>query len=543
MKPRRVLPLALLIVILLTTSCVGPEKPRGLHISGLGEPKTLDPHKVVDAVSVEYVMEVFGGLVTINPDFVPCPDLAERWEVAQDGTVYIFHLNRDARFHNGKRVTAHDFKNSIERATDPKTENPLVALYLRDIVGVEEKLAGKAGEVRGVEVLDNFTLTIEIQNPSMSFLSKLATPPAFVVDLENVESGQGWWRSPNGTGPFRLEELTTYRMVLQANNQYHLGAPKLQQVTYNFVRSATDVLAYERNEVDILYLDDLHAALLLEEMDSLVTQMQAYPRATTIVIMFNMEIPPFDDLKVRQAFTTAIHKEVIAGWFSGAVTLANTITPPVVPNYMPSMDVTPYDPAKARRLLDESKYAGRLPPVTLSQAGILSVEELQQNGLRLVMAGTSPQSQTEYWVSIMLADMWRKNLGINIRHQQEDASIFCEKARAGQLQMLLTSWEADYPEPELVLHDFLHLPFYSRSAGNWNRYSNNAVDQLLDIAHSEKDLTKQLDYYEKVEETVISDVAWVPLLHLNWNVLVKPRVRGWPIVLVPIPKLRSLILD
>ena len=113
----------------------------------------MDPHLAGDATSAIYIVEIFGGLVTITPDLRIVPDLAKSWDTSNDGRTYTFHLRPDARFHNGKPVTAQDFKWSMERAADPRTESFVVDTYLGDIVGCKDKLNGLATEIRGIRVM------------------------------------------------------------------------------------------------------------------------------------------------------------------------------------------------------------------------------------------------------------------------------------------------------------------------------------------------------------------------------------------------------
>ena len=137
------------------------------------DPPTLDPHLAGDATSGTIIVEVFGGLVTIEPDLRIVPDLAETWDIINGGTTYVFHLRKGGKFHDGKPVTAHDFKWSLERAADPATRSLVVDTYLGDIVGVREKLSGQATEIAGVRVIDAHTLEITIDVPKAYFLAKL----------------------------------------------------------------------------------------------------------------------------------------------------------------------------------------------------------------------------------------------------------------------------------------------------------------------------------------------------------------------------------
>ena len=112
-----------------------------------GKPVTLDPALVEDTTSSEYVAKIFVGLVSLDNELRVRPELAERWEVSPDGKTYTFYLRADARFQDGRPVTAGDVKYSLERACDPQLGSNVAATYLGDIEGVRERLAGKAAEI------------------------------------------------------------------------------------------------------------------------------------------------------------------------------------------------------------------------------------------------------------------------------------------------------------------------------------------------------------------------------------------------------------
>ena len=212
------------------------------------DPPTLDPHLTTDATSARIIVEVFGGLVTIDRDLNIARDLAESWEVSDEGRVYTFRIRPDATFHDGKSVTAEDVRWSLERATNPLTESPVVDQYLGDIVGVEEKLNGDAQTISGVRVIDERTIEITIDEAKSYFLAKLTYPTAFVVDRENIEADpKNWFRKPNGTGPFQLAEYKVGEsLVLTKNDAYHLGAPNLGEVEL-ILSGGTSMLMYEND--------------------------------------------------------------------------------------------------------------------------------------------------------------------------------------------------------------------------------------------------------------------------------------------------------
>ena len=129
------------------------------------DPPTLDPHLTGDTTSAGIVVEVFSGLVALNTALELVPDIAERWEIDDTGTVYTFRLRGNVKFHNGNRVTAEDFKWSLERASQPNTASAVVDTYLNDIVGFEEYFEGDSSEISGIKVIDDLTLQITIDAP------------------------------------------------------------------------------------------------------------------------------------------------------------------------------------------------------------------------------------------------------------------------------------------------------------------------------------------------------------------------------------------
>ena len=216
------------------------------------DPPTLDPHLTTDATSARIIVEVFGGLVTIDRNLDIVPDLAESWNISDDGRVYTFNLREGAKFHAGKPVTAHDVQWSLERVTNPLTESPVADQYLGDIVGVKEKLAGDATTISGVRLIDEQTIEITIDEAKSYFLAKMTYPTGFVLDKENVEANpRSWFREPNGTGPFRLEEYEVgVTLVLGRNENFHLGPPKLEEVEFK-LSGGTSMLMYENDEIHV----------------------------------------------------------------------------------------------------------------------------------------------------------------------------------------------------------------------------------------------------------------------------------------------------
>ena len=163
-----------------------------LHLYGI-DPLTLDPALVGDAGSHDFILQIFSGLVTLDDNLQPVPDIAKSLPlISSDGTVYTFTLKQGVKFQDGREVKAGDFKYSWERACNPATGSQTAGAYLNDIVGVTEMLAGQATSLSGVKVIDDYTLQVTIDAPRSYFLYKLTYPTAFVVDKNNVNKGTDW---------------------------------------------------------------------------------------------------------------------------------------------------------------------------------------------------------------------------------------------------------------------------------------------------------------------------------------------------------------
>ena len=454
-----------------------------------------------DANSHEYIGKIFSGLVRMSDDLEILPDIAERWEVDDSHTVYTFFLRKNVKFHNGRPVAAGDVKYSIERACAPATGSRLASSYLGDIVGALDKLNGRAGEVSGVEVLDDYTLRVTTDASKAYFLAKLTYPTSFVVDREQVEDATAnWWEETNGTGPFWLEQFDAASIVLQANDDFYRGRPSLDGVIYRLTGGSA-VGQYERGQIDVAPVSAADIDRVLDPSSPLYDDLLIVHSLDTWYLAFNASVPPFDDPKVRLAFAYATNKRALADIIlNKMVDPAAGILPPDMPGYNEDLTEIPFDPDMALDLLDESRYADGLPPIVFTVSG--------QGG-----AGAMDEA---------LAESYRQILGLEIEIQQMSWPRFLEGLDERQFQMFSLGWVADYPDPE----NFLDLLFHSQSEYNHVAYSNPEVDALLEKARTEADRERRLSLYRQVEEKLVWDVAWIPLYHGIDYQLVKPYVKG-----------------
>lgn len=482
------------------------------------EPATvLDPIQVGDVSTSEYVVEIFGGLVTLDTNLEVKPDIAQSWKVSNDGKTYTFTLRDDVVFHTGntRRVTAEDVKYSIERAADPVNASPTVRAYLGNIVGLRDRFDNKASSVSGVKVIDERTIQIDLIEPSDYFLSELTYPVAFVVDRQQIESNpRNWTQKPNGTGPFRLAEFKpAERIRLVKNDRYHLGAPKIDEVVFE-LGGGSLLTRYENDE---LHLSFFPASLLDSVKDGsnkLAKEYRSVPNMAVFYFTLNPNQPPFDDPKVRQAFAMTIDRKTINSvLLYDAYRVADGFLPPEMPGYSESVKSYDYNVQRARQLLSESKYAGNMPRIVLSFSG----------------SGAAPGD-----LLVAIQQGWQDALGVNIELQAIDTSAFLREQRRGTFQMHSDGWSADYPDPE----DFLGKLFASDSTLNYTKYKNDEVDRLLREARTEQDRTKRYHLYAQAEQKILDDAIVIPTFWPVDHIVVKPCVVGYPDVSMTVPKFR-----
>lgn len=486
------------------------------------DPITLDPALTTDAGSAVYIVEIFGGLVTIDRNLQIVPDIAERWEVSEDGLVYTFYLRRDAFFHQGRRVTAQDFKYSMERAADPRTGSSVAEAFLGDIIGARDMVRGRANSISGIQVVDDLTLRITIDAPKPYFIAKLSYPTAFVVDRQQVEANpRNWTRQPNGTGPYRLQEWRlNERIILVANDRYHLGAPSVQRVLYNLAGGSA-LTQYENNEIDASGIGIADIERVQSPRDPLNREYLTGPDLSVYYIGFNVNSPPFDDPLVRLAFAQAINREQIANVIlRDMLPVANSIMMPGLPGYNPNARLPSFDPEAARRNLAASKYGGPqgLPRITLSEVG----------------AGATAGLDTQ-----AIIEMWRQHLNVDVAISQSEFGAFLDDLDRGRLQMFTLGWIMDYPDPE----DIIDLLFHSTSRQNNTGYNNPEFDALVERARTERDVERRMQMYRDAEQMLLRDLPWLPLYFGRDHFVVKPYVKGFEPTPMIIPRLRYITIE
>lgn len=487
------------------------------------DPPTLDPHLTKDTTSAGIVVEIFSGLVGLSTDLELVADLAETWDIDSTGTIYTFKIRENAKFHNGKNVTADDVKWSFERSASKETASPVAETYLGDIVGLKDYMEGKADSIKGLKVIDQQTIQITIDAPKPYFLAKLSYPTSYVLDRDVVTAGgRNWWlENPVGTGPFKLTEYKIgERIVLTRNDDYHLGPIDIHKIEM-YLGGGQSMAMYENDEIDITGVGLFDLERVLDKQEPLNKDLVIAPPGFSIsYIGFNTTMPPFDDKKFRQALNHAIDKKMIAkDVLSDLVVPAYRILPIGFPGRSENIDGLSYDQDLAKQLLKESKYS----------------DSSSRPRITITVPGTGGTLGLDLEV---ILEMWKQTLDIEVEIQQVEWATFLEELDKEALQVYAgLGWEADYPDPQ----DFLDILFHSQSAQNHGQHSNSQLDDILERARVEQDINSRIELYRQAEQIIVNEAYWVPLWFTGEQyALIKPRVQGYVLTPMTVPKLSKL---
>ncbi len=505
--------LVLLGPVNLACTVEGQSSSRGvLNLWDTG-PITLDPAVSSELTSHNYVMQVFSGLITLDENLEPAPDIAQRWDISEDGRTYTFYLRDNVAFHDGTPVTAYEVQYSWERACNPATGSQTASTYLGDIVGVSDMLNGSATEISGLEVLDDYTLSVTIDAPKAYFLSKLSYPTTFVVDEKNVNTGPNWWEKPNGSGPYMLTRWERDNiLVLEANDRFSRQPPLIAELDFHLL-AGQPISLYEMNEIDVAPVYEYYIERATDPDGPFHDQLSVFPELSLYYIGFNNNQRPFDDPDIRKAFCLAVNKEKIISIIQkGMVTKANGILPPGLPGYNDQLDGLDYDPDQARRLIETSTYQSseNLPPITITTSGW--------------GGNISPGLGA-------IIQEWRDTLDVEVAVRQLEPEIFLYHLNEEADEMFMLGWVADYPDPQ----NFLGNLFASNSPYNSGDYSSPAVDSLLKEAAVEQDHATRMNMYQEIEKAVLNDAACLPLWFSTNYILAKPYVKNYSLNAMGIP--------
>jgi ABC-type oligopeptide transport system substrate-binding subunit/class 3 adenylate cyclase/type II secretory pathway predicted ATPase ExeA len=462
----------------------------------------LDPGRATYTEDADMANALFAGLAEIDLETNVVPHAARSWEVLDDGRRYVFHLRDDVRWSDGQPATAHDFEFAWKRNLAP-SRPAYPAVMLDDVQGASDYRLGRNPDPNsvGVRALDDLTLEVILRAPVAYFTYIVALPVAFPQPRHVVERvGDGWWRPPQAvfSGAYRAVELRPDGWVLERNGFYFGEIPgNIERLQYaELADSGLAVAGFMEGRFDLCFRvprklvpSDLLAASQVEEAE-----------VSFHVWFINRQLPPLDDVRVRQALAHGLdsvrHFEDVFGVRPNAP--RGGLIPPALAGHSPELGL-PFDLLRARALLAEAGYPGGqgLP------------------ALRFGFFGNAPgfePAQRQLW----------EDLGIRI--EPDRLPTDAAPAPAAKCHLLFQGWVADYPDPDALLR--ASAIYYEALQPGW---APPDYLRLLEEAARTADRQRRMALYRRADRLAVNEMV-VVIPHAvspPFVTLSRPRLTGF----------------
>ncbi|MEB6601862.1 oligopeptide ABC transporter substrate-binding protein OppA [Klebsiella aerogenes] len=477
------------------------------------EVQSLDPHKIEGVPESNVNRDLFEGLVIGDLNGHPVPGVAESWD-NKDFKVWTFHIRKDAKWSDGSPVTAQDFVYSWQRLADPKTASPY-ASYLQygHVANVDEIIAGKKPATDlGVKAIDDKTFEVTLSEPVPYFYKLLVHPSVSPVPKAAIEKyGEKWTQPANivTNGAYKLKDwVVNERIVLERNTNYWDNAKTvINQVTYLPISSeVTDVNRYRSGEIDMTY-NNMPIELFQKLKKEIPTEVHVDPYLCTYYYEINNQKAPFTDVRVRTALKLALDRDIIVNKVKNQGDLpAYSYTPPYTDG-MKLVEPEWFKWSQEKRNEEAKKL--------LAEAGYTADKPLTFN----LLYNTSDLHKK---LAIAVASIWKKNLGANVKLENQEWKTFLDSRHQGTFDVARAGWCADYNEPTSFLNTML-----SDSSNNTAHYKSPAFDKIIGDTLQVTDEAKRAELYAQSEQQLDKDSAIVPVYYYVNARLVKPWVGGY----------------
>jgi peptide/nickel transport system substrate-binding protein len=483
--------LAILGVALLA-GCGGGEKKgagggsandgKTLVVAMMSSPTNLDARIGNDNATGRVLELIYSGLIQVSPTLDYEPDIAEKWETPDDKTI-VFHLNPNARFHNGQPVKAADVKWTYESVMSPSLVTP--------------KKSGYAA-VDHIEAPDDHTIIFKLKEPNPGIFDNL--------NLGMVPTGADpnvYKNKPIGAGAYKVVDYKPDdRVELEAFDQWHLGAPHIKHITLRSIPDATTrVLELRRGSVnmEVNAIPFENVAEFEKNPDFKVVKT---PGSVYQYIAFNFKDPIFAKREVRQAIAHAIDRErIIRDIQRGYAVPTDTMFPKGHWARAENLPTFPYDPAKAKQLLAKAGYP---------------------NGFSFTFK-TSTDAEANSRAQVI--QQMLKQVGINMTIQSNETSTFLADIQKGNFQMYSLSRNG-IGDP-----DFYYIIFYSKNTPpegqNRGYYNNPKVDELILKGRSTFDRATRKPVYDEIQRIVAEDLPYISLYHQVNVAIMRKNIDGY----------------
>ena len=510
LSPSSIPTVSILFLLLFTAASLPaaetPRRPHILRLARTDDPATLDPATMQTSDDTLLWPLLYLPLldVTNRTDLVPCA--ARAWNVSPDQRIFTLRLRPGVRFSNGRKVTAADYVYGLERCLNPNTGSMMLG-YLPGIHGATNFINGKTNHVAGLRAPAPDTLVIELEQSDPTFPYVLTGFAGTAVPREEVERlGTTFSIRPVGDGPYVVQKWMRGARLQFVRNPFYQG-PEPQHLDEVEVLIGGDettyLMMFERRELDVSW----PPFPCLRRLTNDPRWSGLWERETlfgTDNLILNTEIPPLNNVLVRQAINHAVNRDLRMHVAQGLYTHAEGAIPPTARGYNPRLRGYDYNPDKARELLRKSGLSLPLRTELWHTPGGLGETAAQGFQWDLDQVGIKIELKPIAGSQMMPAMQTRR-----------------------RVPMALWGWNVGIPDPvDMLGSQFDGRSITNASSLNYSYYNNPEVNRLLDLAAPEVNLPKRYALYQQAEKLIVRDAPWVFLGHKNIGVLRQPWLKG-----------------
>jgi len=505
-----------------STLSIAAEVPAGTELAkvqelvrGNGtEVATIDPHKSQGVPESHVIRDLLEGLVNQDGDGNTIPGVAESWETT-DNKTFTFHLRKDAKWSNGDPVTAQDFVYSWQRAVDPATASPY-AWYMEytKMANAKDIVAGKKDKSElGVKAVDANTLVVELETAVPYFVMMMGHTTMKPVHQATVEKYGDQWTKPEhfvGNGAFSVDKwIVNERLVLKRNEQYwDNGKTVLNKVTFLPIENqVAEMNRFLSGEIDFTNeLPTEHFKRLKKEH---AEDVSVAGNLCSYYYIFNTKKAPFDDVRVRQAISYAIDRNIVTdAILAQGQKPAYFLTPEITAGFDPELPAygkmsQKERNAEAARLLAEAGYG-------------------KDNPLNFKLLYNTSENHKK--IAVALGSMWKKTLGLSVTLENQEWKTYLSSKDSGDFEVARAGWCGDYNEAS----SFLTLMKSNNTTGGVH-YDSAAYDQIIDKALNSTSEEERKALYLEAEKLMANDMPIAPIYQYVKSRLLNPHVGGFPI--------------
>ena len=474
------------------------------------EPATLDPAKSTALAESNVELALFEGLTRLDDKEQPQPAAAKYWDISPDGTEYTFHLRDDLKWNDGTPLTAKDFEYAWKRVLDPNTasENAYMMYPLKNGEAYFKQEVS-ADEV-GVKALDDKTLYVKLKAPITYFLNLTAFHAYYPVPKQVVEKDPEIWAANDkivSNGPFKLTHWIHSNQLQFVKNDLYWDKEKVKLDNMQWPISesqSTRVSMVESGQANIT----VEPPISEEERLKQEGLYKVTPYLGAYYYSFNTAKAPFDNPKVRKAFSMAVDREkLVNNVIKGDKKPAYAWVPPGLTDPVTGKDFreeggdfVKYDPDEARQLLAQAGYPNGegLPPITI----LYNTNEMHKA------------------VAEVIQSMWKENLNVNVELQNQETKVYLDARNQGNFQIARASWIADYADPMTFMDVYL-------DENNDGQYHNPAYNELVLKAQSTNDQKVRMQAMHDAEKILMNDDVVLPIYYTTQPYIAQPYVQGY----------------